>query len=81
MSNLRIYDNMQSKAGACQIRYTVIFLNRPIRMAGRFEALGMSEGGFSQHSHEMIGRHLGKRITFEELPERCQAIVNLELEE
>lgn len=35
--------------------------------------------GFGQHSSGMLGRHNGKRIPFEDLPEDCQKLVRQDL--
>lgn len=47
--------------------------------------LGMNESpyspqGFCQHSYGIPGRHNGKKIEFEDLPDDCQKIVKEELE-
>ena len=81
MKNIRIYDN----GGASFDRYTVVFMNEPEYQPGTFMALGMSEHpfhpqGFGQHCAAMPGRHLGKRIKFEDLPEDCQKLVKQDLE-
>lgn len=71
---IRIYDN----GGKTFDRYTVVFMNRPYAPnSALLEALAMSEDpfhpqGFGQHCSAMTGRHLGKRIKFEDLPEPCQ---------
>jgi hypothetical protein len=35
--------------------------------------------GFGQYSTCQLGRHLGKRIDFEDLPEDCQKLVKQDL--
>lgn len=74
--NIRIYDN----GGATFDRYTVIYMDEPERKPGTYNALCMSADpfsplGFCQHSIAMPGRHLGKRIRWEELPEDCRKAV------
>ena len=41
--------------------------------------VGMNEQGYSQHFYGMPGRHNGKRIKFEYLPEQCQMLVLCDL--
>ena len=60
-------------------RYTVVFLDQPER-GGMFVCLGMSERpfhpqGIGQHSAAQLGRHLGKRVAFTDLPNDCQKAV------
>ena len=77
--SIRIYDNN----GKTLDRYTIIFMDRPYSSdPGSVvkEALAASEfpfesRGFGQHCGAMPGRHLGKRIKFEELPKDVQAFV------
>lgn len=76
MKNVRIYDN----GGKTLDRYTAVYMNHPEYMAGSYAARGMSERpfhpqGFGQFCIAMPGRHLGKRIKFEELPKDCQKLV------
>ncbi len=78
---VRIYDN----GGKTFDRYTVVFMDQPECRPGMFAALGMSENpfhpqGFGQHCQAMPGRHLGKRITLDQLPEDCRKLVKQELE-
>jgi hypothetical protein len=73
---IRCYDN----GGETCDRYTVIYMAEP-EWAGLFAAVGMSESpfhpqGFGQHCVVMPGRHLGKRIPFDSLPDDCQRLVN-----
>ena len=73
MQNVRIYDN----GGKTFDRYTVVFMDRPEKASGTFEAFCMSAcpfhpQGFGQHASAMTGRHLGKLIAFEDLPNDCQ---------
>ena len=74
--NIRIYDN----GGATFDRYTVIYMDEPENRPGTYNCLGMSADpfsplGFRQHSSAMPGRHLGRRIRWEELPEDCRKAV------
>lgn len=78
--NIRIYDN----GGRSYDRYTVIYMDMP-EQPGSFTSIGMSEDpfhptGFGQHGPAMPGRHLGKRIKWDELPEACQRAVMQDLE-
>ena len=80
-NSIRIYDN----GGKSFDRYTVVFMDQPERAANTFAALGMSERpfhpqGFGQHCSAMPGRHLGRRIAFEQLPADCQKLVKQDLE-
>ena len=77
---IRCYDN----GGKTFDRYTVIYMNDPEYKPGTFSCVGMSEHpfhaqGFGQHSSAMPGRHLGRRIKFEELPPDCQKLVKQDL--
>lgn len=82
MKNLRIYDN----GGKTFDRYTVVFLDRPERTPGLFEALAASiypfhPQGFGQHVTAAPGRHLGRRVRFESLPEDVRRFVTQNLED
>jgi hypothetical protein len=79
---IRIYDN----GGKTIDRYSVLFMDTKrftrATQKGDFEydCLGMddspfSPGGFGQSCNAVPGRHLGKRIRFEELPPDCQKAV------
>lgn len=67
-----IYDN----GGKTLDRYTVVTDEAARNGYGHdeFEMLGLNEGGngFSQWSTGQAGRHLGKRVQFEELSEATQ---------
>jgi len=81
-ANIRIYDN----SGKTFDRYTVIYMDEPERAPDTFAAVGMSEHpfhpqGFGQHCTAVPGRHIGRRITFEELPTDCQRLVLRDLGE
>jgi hypothetical protein len=73
---IRCYDN----GGKTADRYTVVFLKQPENQSNTFACVGMSDNpfhpqGFGQHSTAMLGRHLGKRIVFNQLPPDCQKLV------
>jgi hypothetical protein len=62
-------------------RYTVVFMDTPACRENPklLCCLGMNGSpfhpqGIGQHSGAMIGRHLGKRIRFADLPEDCQKL-------
>lgn len=80
MENIRIYDN----GGRTYDRYTVVYMKEPETRPGTFAARGMSEHpfhpqGFGQYCAAMPGRHLGKRIAFDQLPTDCQRLVQQDL--
>lgn len=69
-------------------RYTVCFLETSFvqRATGRkaYVFVGMSQNpfhpqGIGQHGECEIGRHLGKRIRFADLPEDCKRLVLMDL--
>ena len=78
---IRVFDN----GGKTFDRYTVVFSHaHSFGLRGYTVGVGMSENpfhprGFGQHfeykNHEYNGRSGGKRITFNELPEKCQGLV------
>ena len=73
--NIRIYDN----GGETFDRYTVIYMDTP-EGRGLYGARGMSERpfhpqGFGMYCTAAPGRHLGRRIAFEALPQDCQRLV------
>lgn len=84
---VRIYDN----GGETFDRYTVVFTGNYLKTGSdgvrRFQYVGMSENpyhpqGFCQHGEsewQPIDRptysHLGKKITFDKLPQDCQKAV------
>lgn len=77
---LKIYDN----GGKTMDRYTVVFMDLPERDHNTYSALGMSVDpfqGFGQHCTAMPGRHLGKKIKFQDLPMDCRKCVWQDLEE
>jgi len=73
--NVKFYDN----GGKSLDRYTVVYLDDP-EGNGFFGARGMcsnpcSPQGIGCYVSAMPGRHLGKRIKFEQLPEKCKKLV------
>lgn len=73
MNKVRIYDN----GGATFDRFTVIYTDEPEGL-GMFSARAMSSDpfkGFGQMCTASIGKHLGKRIAFDDLPEPCKRLV------
>ena len=80
MKTIRIYDN----GGKTLDRYTAVYMGWP-EGRGLYAARGMSEHpchpqGFGQFCSAMPGRHLGKRITFAELPTDCQRLIQSDLD-
>lgn len=78
MKVIGIYDN----GGKTLDRYTVYFDTKESEHL--YSCIGMSERpfhpqGFCQHSSGQLGKHNGKCIKFEELPEDCQKVVKAEL--
>ncbi|MBX3018002.1 MAG: hypothetical protein KF767_08940 [Bdellovibrionaceae bacterium] len=76
LKNVRIYDN----GGKTFDRYTAVYMDQPEYQPGTFAARGMSTNPFSPQGFGCScvaspGRHLGKRIKFEELPPDCQRLV------
>lgn len=72
---IRCYDN----GGKTADRYTVVYLEDRER-DGTYTCVGMSAEpfhpqGVGQHSTAMLGRHLGRRISFEALPVDCRRLV------
>jgi hypothetical protein len=79
--NIRIYDN----GGKTIDRYTVVYMDEPEHKPNTFNARGMSEHpfhpqGFGCSCTAMPGRHLGKRIKFEQLPTDCQKLIKQDLD-
>lgn len=77
--NIRIYDN----DGQTFDRYTVVDLNqveRPSPDGTIYAALGLSRDpfnplGFCQHCTAIPGKHLGRRVRFEALPDDVQQAI------
>lgn len=77
---VRIYDNL----GKTLDRYTVIYMDFRELAHNTFSALGMSTNpyhGYGQHCTAIPGRHLGKRIKFNDLPKECKELVWEDLKE
>lgn len=80
VEHFRCYDN----GGKTVDRYTVVYMDSPEYQRGTFESVGMSANpfhplGVCQHSAAMPGRHLGRRIAFDTLPDDCKAVVRRDL--
>ena len=78
---VRIYDN----SGKTFDRYTAVFMDQPER-DGCFAALAMSVDpfhpqGIGQHTEAMPGRHLGRRVGIDALPQACRRFMENEHEE
>lgn len=78
-ANIRCYDD-----GKSADRYTVVYMDEPEHKPGTFAARGMDERpfhpqGIGMYCTAMPGRHLGRRIKFEELPADCQQLVRQDL--
>ena len=76
LGSVRIYDN----GGKTFDRFTAVYLDQPEHQPRTFACVGMSERpfhpqGFGQHSTAMLGRHLGKIITRDSLPQDCRLIL------
>jgi hypothetical protein len=88
---IRVYDN----GGKTFDRYTVVYMNREDfgyttdkneTFMLLYPCYGLSENpfhpqGFGLHSSAQIGKHLGKRIKFSQLPEDCRKAVMRDLSE
>lgn len=80
-SQIKCYDN---GGKTIDHRYTVVFIQRP-SLGNTYECLGMDDSPFNargicMHGNAVLGRHLGKRIKFEDLPRDCQIAVKNDLE-
>ena len=78
---IRIYDN----GGKTLDRYTVLYMDLPRERDGTIQARAMSDRpfhplGFGQWTSAIPGRHLGKRIAFEQLPKDCQQLIRRDME-
>jgi hypothetical protein len=64
-------------------RYTVVYMGS--KHNGKYECYGLSENPFSpnmgvaQHGECTLGSHLGKKISFDDLPEQVQKAVRYDL--
>ena len=73
---VRCYDN----GGKTCDRFTAVYLDSPESQPGTFYALGASERpfhpqGFGQHCAAALGRHLGRRVAFSDLPADVQRAI------
>ena len=75
MENISIYDNQ----GETFDRITIVFNNKKTKTKDciLYECIGASEDGrgFLQHTICMKGKHLGKKITFQELNKNLQDFI------
>lgn len=70
-------------------RYTVVYdyvenytaQGKPLYAAVGMNAAPFHPQGIGQHCTAMLGRHLGKKIKFTDLPEDCQKLVQQDLKE
>lgn len=81
MSKMKIYDN----GGKTFDRYSVIYVEEA-EGPGLFACRAMSSNpyspqGFCQMSSAMVGSHLGKKISFSDLPADCQKVILEDLHE
>ena len=78
--NIRIYDN----GGKTFDRYTVIFMDLERERDGSYQARGMSTDpyrGFGQWCSAVPGRHLGRRITSDQLAPMAEKLLFQDLEQ
>lgn len=76
---VRIYDN----GGKTLDRYTAVFMSLERERDGTYQCRAMSEHpfhGFGMWCSAVPGRHLGKRITFDQLPPDCQRLLVQDLD-
>ena len=76
---VKCYDN----GGKTADRYTVVYLEL-VSGLRYYNAVGMScapfhPQGVGQHCTAQLGRHLGKRIAFDDLPDDCKILVENDL--
>jgi hypothetical protein len=78
------YDN----GGKTYDRYTIVYNEPPrIKDGARFyECFGASDHpthpqGFGQHSECMLGRHLGRKVPWLEIPEEVRRVIENEAEQ
>ena len=77
---VRCYDN----GGRSLDRYTVVYMQEPGSKPGTFAGRGMNSEpfhGIGCYVEAAPGRHLGKRIKLEDLPEACQQLVKQDLKD
>lgn len=79
---IRCYDN----GGKTADRYTAVYMDEPEDPHNRwtYACLAMNRypfhpQGIGIHGIAMIGKHLGKRIRFTDLPADCQKVVTRDL--
>lgn len=78
---IRCYDDPDTV-----VRYTVVYMDVPENPPGTFMCYGLNEHpfnpayGIAQHASATPGRHLGRRIRFQDLPEDCQRLVQRDLQ-
>jgi hypothetical protein len=76
LNEVRIYDN----GGKTLDRYTAVYMDEPENRPGTFSARAMSRDpfhpqGFGCSTTAMPGRHLGKRIKFNECPPDVRELI------
>lgn len=81
LSKVRIYDNQ----GESFDQYTAVYMDLPESREGCYAARAMSVNpfhpqGFGQYCTAMPGKHLGRRIRFDQLPVKCQKLIIQDLE-
>lgn len=64
--------------------YTVVYMGEPESKPGTFACACMNSApfhpqGIGMHAAALPGRHLGRRIRFEDLPEDCRRLVRQDL--
>lgn len=82
LTNVHIYDSGDQFLD----RFTAVYMDRPEYKPGTYFARGMSEHpfhpqGFGQCCTAMPGKHLGKRIKFENCPPDVQKCILQDLTE
>lgn len=80
LKKVKIYDN----GGKTWDRYTAVYLDEPQNSFNIFAARAMSSKpfspqGFGQYCTATPGRHLGKLVKFEDLPQDCQKLIMQDL--
>ena len=70
---IRVYDN----GGETLDRITIVFLDFEKERNGEYQAVAASEtgAGFYSHTSCMLGKHLGREISFSDLDPRLQKMV------
>ncbi|CAB5237912.1 hypothetical protein UFOVP142_3 [uncultured Caudovirales phage] len=80
LTRLSCWDN----GGKTCDRYTVVFLDEPSGPGLIYAGLGMSSSpfhpqGFGMHVNATPGTHLGKKISFDQLPDDCKRLVSMDM--